>query len=262
MGEPTRSPSGGALDANLEAELWRRHAAGDAHARAELLERHVPYARVVAASFYKRRTTDDVEFGDYLQWAAVALIESVDRFRPDQGAGFRTFAAHRMRGAILDGLRQSTEHRQQVAAKRQLEKDRLESVTASGSSMASEDLPGRSGKELFAFLADVGVGLALGILLEGTGMIDGDAFGQASEPDPPYQHAELKQLKLQVLALARKLPESQRQVLELHYLGEVCFSDIAGRLGLTKGRISQIHQQALGTLREALLARIQVDLVC
>ena len=259
MGDQTHDLDREALQ--TEAVLWQRMAAGDAQARQQLIEHHLPYAKVVAATHFKRRMAEDIEFGDYLQWASLALLESVDRYQPGQGAGFRTFAAHRMRGAILDGLSQWSETRQQFAVRRQLERERLDSVKSLAEPAAWEVSGERSCKELFAYLADVGMGLALGILLEGTGMIDRDVSSQPAETDQPYQHLELKHLKRQVMALARQLPNSQRQVLEQHYLAEVSFSDIALQLGLTKGRISQIHKQALGALRQALLERDKVNLL-
>jgi RNA polymerase sigma factor FliA len=88
-------------------ELWREHA--DDGARQRLLDLHLPYARIVAASYYAKRFHDEIEFADYLQLASLGLIEALGRFDPGVGVQFRTFAARRMHGAILDGIEQLTE---------------------------------------------------------------------------------------------------------------------------------------------------------
>src|SRR5262245_21524787 len=88
-----------------ELALWRRlRGSRDADARDGLLALHMPYARIVAATYYSRRYNDEVEFGDYLQYASIGLLEALERFDPERGAQFRTFAARRMHGAILNGL--------------------------------------------------------------------------------------------------------------------------------------------------------------
>ena len=103
---------------NQESALWKRLRDGaDTGARDALLAMHMPYAKVVAASYYSRRFHDEIEFGDYLQYASVGLLEAMDRYDPARGVQFRTFAARRMHGAILNGLERLTEKQQQIAAR-------------------------------------------------------------------------------------------------------------------------------------------------
>ena len=88
-----------------ERALWQRWRGDrDEQARQRLLDLHLPYARVVAASYYAKRFHDEIEFGDYLQLASLGLVEALGRFDPGFGVQFRTFAARRMHGAILDSL--------------------------------------------------------------------------------------------------------------------------------------------------------------
>jgi RNA polymerase sigma factor FliA len=113
--------------AEAEAGLWQRfRAAGDADARSRLLEMHLPYAKILAGVYFGRRYHDEVEFGDYLQLASIGLVEALDRFDPARGVQFRTFAARRMHGAILDGLERMTEKQQQIAARQRLRNERLQ----------------------------------------------------------------------------------------------------------------------------------------
>jgi RNA polymerase sigma factor for flagellar operon FliA len=263
--DEAHSPSSGDGHGTSEGELWARwKSQGDPQARQALIERHLPYARTVAARCYARRIHDEIEFGDYFQLASLAMVESVDRYRPGQGAQFRTFAAHRMHGAILDGLEKLTEKQQQVAVRQRLERERLEAakLNARDRVQGSSSVAAAREDELFAYLAEVGIGLALGVLLEETGMFDRDAGGVATDADQHYKRVEMAQLKGRLAAMVEALPPAQRSVLQWHYRHDQSFVDIAQRLDLSRGRVSQIHKQALESLRQALAGCPPCDVAC
>src|SRR6478735_4791203 len=152
-----------------ERALWHHlRATADADARSRLLALHMPYARIVAATYYSKRFHDEIEFGDYLQYASIGLLEALERFDPDRGAQFRTFAARRMHGAILDGIERLSEKQQQIAARQRLRAERVDAAKQ----LAGGD-PGRlAGDKLCDYVAEVGLGLALAWLLEGTAMVE------------------------------------------------------------------------------------------
>ena len=241
-----------------ERQLWLRwRESRDEAARADLLARHLPYARVVAAMVYGQRPNNDVDFDDYLQLARVGLLEAFDRYDPDGGAQFRTYAARRMRGTVLDGLVRLTEREQQMSVRRRLLAERTDSI-AHPQPEDPPSGPARERNDLFRYLAEVGVGLALGFMLEDTGLVDGDE-ARSTGSDPAYHAVELRQTKQQLLALVRQLPPSERRIIQLHYVQGQAFDDIARDLGVTKGRVSQIHKKALGTLRALLASRKACD---
>ena len=247
-----------ATDADLENEdiIWRAWLVDkDAGSREQLVLHYLPYARIVAASYYRRRFHDEIEFAEYLQLASVGLLESIDRFDLANGARFKTFAARRIHGAILNGIEKMKEKQQQIALRKELQAERRESLKQREVlADATNDKP----EELFRRLADVGIGLALAYLLEGTGMID--VPEEAPDQNQYYRQMELKQLQQRVRGLVADLSEQERTVIRYHYLQEVPFSEIAALLGLTKGRIAQIHKQALGRLRTALQSKERLDL--
>jgi RNA polymerase sigma factor FliA len=107
----------------------------------------------------------------------------------------------------------------------------------------------RTPEQVLRYVADVGVGLALAWLLEGTGMVD---EGERATAMPFYRNAELEQTRERLLQLVKDLPAQQSKVITAHYLQQVPFEQIALSMGLTKGRISQIHKQALAALRTLL----------
>lgn len=229
-------------------------------ARNALLTLHLPYARTVAATYYSRRMHNEIAFDDYLQYARLGMIEALDRFDPTRGAQFRTYAARRMHGAILDGLERFTEKQQQIAVRQRLRKERLGAIKDSGS-----DSPAAArarGDDLFRYLADVGIGLAICCLLEDTGMVDaGEALDRPAS-ERHYEPIELAQLRRRLNELVDRLAPQQRTVIRYHYLQEHSFEEIAGMMRVTRGRISQIHRQALGALRTGLSPGDGCDAVC
>ncbi len=239
-----------------EALLWQRlREHGDADARAALIDRYRPFARTVAATYYGRRVEDDTPFDDYHQWALVAMIESVDRFDAARGVQFKTYASRRMHGGILNGIESSTEKQRQVAMQRRLREERvaLELKAAQEATVRG----GHSIDDVFAVLAEVGIGLAIGLMLEDSAMIAPapDAVG----PDHAYVHVEQRQLTQAIRRAVKSLSEQEQAVIHGHYVEDQMFSDIALQMGLTKGRISQVHRQALDKLRRMMSAGDGLD---
>lgn len=253
--------------------LWRRWIdQRDSAAREQLIRYYLPYARMLAAMSYGRRTHNDIEFDDYLQLASIGLMEAVDRFDPAHGVLFRTFSSKRIQGSVLNGLVRLTEKNQQIAIRTRLRKERLESVKEAAADehpgdeaqdAADTGAQGRSADALFRYLADVGVGLALGVLLEGTGMVDADAFdGTAQAPSPEisyFRKTELHQLQQMLRDHVDQLPAQQQLVIRYHYQQEIPFDEIARTMNVTRGRISQLHRQALLGLRERLSPDARCD---
>jgi RNA polymerase sigma factor for flagellar operon FliA len=234
-----------ASGADDEASLWQRWCFGaDDSARQLLVERYIPYARAIAAKLYARRAHDEFRFDEYQQFAMVGLIESVERYRPDRGAHFKTFAMHRVRGAILNGLERLSERQQQSAFRRRLATERAVSLTP-------ENLSREPTQQLLEQLQDIGVGVALGLILEGTGVF----FGVSDElPADAYAQLEMRQLRQQLWEMVERLTGREREIIDMHYREARSFQEIAEALKLSKGRISQLHRQAVERLR-ALISK-------
>lgn len=249
-----------AAGAQDESSLWRRFRAGDeGAARDGLLALHLPYAKTVAATYYARRYHDEIEFGDYFQLASVGLLEALQRYDPERGVQFRTFAARRMHGAILNGLERLTEKQQQIAARRRLRTERLEDLKSlaleqSGSTGAAPQTP----QQLLRFVTEAGIGIALGWMLEGSCMVEGP---ERASDLPFYRSTEIRQLRERLQQAIEGLPGPERTVVRGHYLQEMPFDEIAAMLQLTKGRISQIHKRALIRLRAAIGAQADWEAV-
>jgi RNA polymerase sigma factor FliA len=227
------------------APLWQRLQAGDPGARTELALAYEPYARMHAARLYARRVLQDLEFGDYLQYAQVGLLEAIDRYCTGQGAKFETFASARVTGAILNGIESASEVREQVAARRRIVGQRVAALGQPGA------------PDVFGQLAEMAIGLAVGFVLEDTGM---HCAPESAYPDNSYQGAALGQLRRTLEAALERLPPLQRRVVQGHYLHGQAFGEIAHAHQLSPGRVAQLHKEALAALRALLGARNVVDI--
>jgi RNA polymerase sigma factor for flagellar operon FliA len=242
-------------DPDHVGRLWTQYAATrDPEARSGLLTAYAEFARMMAAKVYARRTYSEMEFGDYLQYATVGLIEALDRFEPGRGIKFETYASSRITGAMLNGIEQSSEIQQQVAARRRIIGQRVASLMEQDSGAAAASV-----EDAFARLAEIAIGLAVGFALDETGM---HASEGAHYQDNCYTGLELRQLQKRVNAVVDQLPGNQRRVIHGHYLQHLQFEEIAAGMALTRGRVAQIHKQALASLRLLLQDRGQVDLRC
>jgi RNA polymerase sigma factor FliA len=224
-----------------EAALWQAwRERGDGRAREQLVALHQEFARIIAAKLYAQRITNEVEFDEYLQFARVGLLECVDRYDPALGASFRTFAAHRMQGAVLTGLECLSECSRQVALRRRLEQERVRSLAEREEEAAPDG---------FEHLVSVAVGLAVGYMLDDVAAYQA---GDSGYGDSAFGELAQRQTRQRLHALIEQLPAKESRIIRHHYLQRVPFDEIAREMELTPGRISQLHKRALEQLRELL----------
>lgn len=224
---------------NDEQLLWQEFVRSPSdRLRNKLIERYSEFARMHAAKLYSDRQIREIEFDEFRQYALVGLIEAVDRYDPERGAQFRTYASHRIRGAILSGIEKYSEKQQQIALRSRLRDERLQVLMSELNSQVDDP---------FIRLVDLAIGTAIGYMLEDSTMYQRD--------DDSYQHniyrsRELSDLVRVIAALVDKLPSQEQTVVRYHYFQQIRFEEIARKMSLTKGRISQIHRKAMERLRE------------
>lgn len=217
-----------------EAGLWRSWIARrDASAKNALVHRHQAWARLVARDVYAKTYWRQADWADYVQNAMLGLLEAMDRFDPEQGVEFRTYARHRVRGAVFNGLRDASLIPTSKASDLLMERS---TSLRDGDSDADDALHRFS---------DWVVGMGVGFLLESSADDD-------TATNTPYASAIKAESSRRVRAALGALPPKERRVIESHYLKHIAFIDIADDMGLTKGRISQLHHQAIRRMRDFL----------
>lgn len=225
--------------------LWQRFIpARDEAVRQALVAHYAPLARMLAARLYGARSDPGLEFPDYHHFALVGLLECIDRFDPARGILFESYASPHVRGTIADGVASLSERQRQAAVRRQVLRERTRSL-------ATDTPAGAKPQAAAAQVADVAIGLALGFMLEDSGMFL-DPQAEPGLADGTYRSAELRSTCLLVNDSLAHLAAPERRVLSLHYLQGMAFTDIADELGLSRGRISQLHRAGLAGLQRRL----------
>lgn len=238
-------PPWNAEDDAADRSLWQRFVTDRGEAlRQALAARYTPLARTLAARLYALRFDAGLEFPDYHHFGMVGLLECIDRFDPDRGVRFESYATPHVRGTIADGVAALSERQRQATVRRQVLRERTRSLA---DAPPADTQP----QAALARVADVAIGLALGFMLEDSGMFL-DPHAEPGLADGTYRSAELRSTCLLVNDSLAHLAAPERRVLSLHYLQGMPFTDIADELGLTRGRISQLHRAGLAGLQRRL----------
>lgn len=224
-----------------EASLWRRFVSTqDGLLREDIFDRYRRFACSLARRHSRRNGLSADLREDLEQFAYRGLLEAIDRFDPYRGASFLAFATSRIAGSMIDGMARMNEHGAQARFRRRLERERI-------SSLRIDDGPERSAT---AELADLVAELALGLMLEAEERaMASDLVGRSDNGFDTLAWREASSLLRQRV---EDLPEPERSVIRQHYQHDLLFAQIAIMLGVTRGRVSQIHKAALGKLRKSM----------
>jgi RNA polymerase sigma factor for flagellar operon FliA len=246
--------------------LWVDYkSARDQHVRDQLLLHYSPLVKYVAGRVAVG-LPQNVEHADLVSYGIFGLIDAVEKFDPERGYKFETYAIARIKGAILDELRSIDWVPRSVRAKaRALEKAyaKLEGQlhrTPSDEEVAAE--LGLSDDQFQALLGQLSfVGLvALDELLSvsgerGESMTLGDTIPDAGEgPVGAYEVEEMRQLLAESI---NRMPEREKIVLTLYYYEGLTLAEIGQVLGVTESRVCQIHTKAVLQLRSKITATVR-----
>ncbi len=225
---------------------------GPGASRQEAVLSHLPLVRRIAgrmALLFDGRERDDL-----IGYGVLGLMDALDRFDPARGVRFESFAAERIRGAILDGVRawdqvppgwrrraRDLERASQRLAQ-ELGRSPTDPELAQACHISVEALEDR--------YREVG---RLAVL-----SLDAVLYDRESEPVDPDEdvspeerlgHKEATRMLAQALEI---LTEQERTVVGLFYGEELTTTDVARVMGLSVSRISQIHHRAIFRLRGRL----------
>lgn len=235
--------------------LWKEH--DDIEAKKKLIENHLSIVDYVssrlAVGLPKNVSKDDLASN-----GVMGLIDAIEKFDYKRGLQFETYASWRVRGAILDGLRQGDWVPRSVREKaKKIEEayQKLEQENMRGASdQEMGEFLGVSVKEFQQMLQDVSV-MSLVSLEdpireeESETRISVLVDEKAKNPDHKVNEFYLKE------ALAKgidKLTEKERIVISLLYFEDLSLSEIAEVMSLSPSRISQLHSKAILRLRGTL----------
>lgn len=227
-------------------------------ARERVLMEQLPQVRYIARRIHERLPRH-VPFEDLVHAGVVGLIDALNKFDQSKHVQFSSYAKFRIRGAILDSLRDLDWSPRELRRKGRLLDQAYNQLSAKLGRVPSEsELAQELGLELHelqSLLAELD-GLELSSLrLESQDSRNQedliDIIPSKSEETPFFQclRSEAKQLIEQAIS---ELPEKERRVLVLYYYEELTMKKVGAALGIGESRVSQIHSLAIVRLRARL----------
>lgn len=244
--------------------LWERYTATrDPDVRERLILHYAPLVKYVAGRVGVGMPAS-VDHADLVSYGIFGLMDAIERFEPERGFKFETYAVTRIRGAIIDELRAVDWVPRSVRSQaRQIEAAVQKLVAAHGRSPSDEELAAEVGlsvvelQDALARLAMTSVAALDETLHVGDGdriaLVDTIQDRNAELPDESVEDEVTKELLRQAIG---RLGEREQTVLGLYYFEGMTLAQVGEVLGVTESRVCQIHTKAVLTLRAKLLQRI------
>ena len=230
----------------------------EARSRDQVVLEHLPLVRAIAVRVHENLPVH-VDIDDLVHAGIIGLFDAATRYDPSKKVAFSSYAKHRIKGAILDSLRQLDWASRDLRRRHK----QIESAT----------------RDLAAILqrnptqAEVAEKLGVGeerwrrIMLElrNGGLVSTSGRTQDGEDAPaPDYPADLETRPDQICARDEMcmylrialdaLPDRYRQVVQLYYSQELTMREIGDKMGINESRVSQIHKSALQKMAMALQA--------
>ncbi len=236
-------------------ERWKEEQ--DIDAKKALIEQYLPLVDYVtnrmAIGLPKNVSKDDLASN-----GAMGLIDAIDKFDYKRGLQFETYASWRIRGAIIDGLRQGDWVPRSVREKakrieeayQHLEQQYLRSV----SDVEMSSYLQVSEREFTTMLQEIAVTTVCSLedpIREEESETRMSLLVDEKAKNPDHKVHEFF-LKESLVKGIERLTEKERIVVSLFYYEELSLSEIAEVMSLSPSRISQLHSKAILRLRGAL----------
>lgn len=227
--------------------------------REHMIRQYVPLVRRLAHHMIAK-LPPNVELDDLIQVGMIGLSEALTRYEAAQGVQFETFATQRIRGAMIDELREgdwmsrgSRKSQKDIERAVQRVEQRLgrsakESEIAAELGMALDEyqelLNKVRGTQL-VYLEDMGGGDDdEGFLDRHTGNTDAD----------PMNLLRNDRLRHALVEAIKSLPEREQYIMSMYYEKDLNLKEIAAVLGITESRVCQLHSQSVARLRAKMRA--------
>ena len=224
--------------------------------REQLVNQYAPLVKRIAYHLLAKLPAS-VQVDDLIQTGMIGLLDAMARYEDGMGAQFETYAVQRIRGAMLDGLRENDwmpralrrEMRRVEAALQVLEHrhgrapNETELAEALGMPLAEYQklLQDARGHQLVYF--------------EDLGSEDGDDYLErncAGDGQDPFELLADKGLRERLVKAIGGLPEREKLMMALYYEEDLNLREIGEVLGVTESRVCQLHTQAIARLRAAI----------
>ncbi|NPV53673.1 MAG: FliA/WhiG family RNA polymerase sigma factor [Firmicutes bacterium] len=222
-------------------------------AREELVLKYLPLVGYIAGRVAINLPLN-IEYDDLVEYGIIGLLDAASKFEVSRGVKFETYAQIRIRGAIMDGIRNLDWVPRSIRAKaKKLEQTYTSLEQELGRPATNEEVAKALGIDrafLDSMVADINRGgiVSLDELLQadedgGTVAIV-DVMRDPDSPDP-IRVIEKAELVRRLGQAIDELPDKEKLVISLYYYEELTVREIAKVLGVSESRVSQLHTQAI-----------------
>jgi RNA polymerase sigma-B factor len=240
-------------DPELDQRFREFQATGERAVRNDLVEAHRGLAARIANDYRGR----GVELDDLVQIAMLGILKAVERFDPDRGIPFSSFASRTVNGEIKRYFRDRTWAVRPPRSTQERHLDLRRANAALSTRLGRPPTVGELAAELDIADDDVLDAMEAGAAYRATsldarrpGDEDGASLGERLPGDePPSRPVELRVLVAQLLGT---LPDREAEIVRLRFYDELTQSEIAERLGISQMHVSRLIRRCLLDLREVL----------
>lgn len=232
-------------------------------AQAALIEEHLPLVRQVVFQIAVRFPRH-VDREDLVRVGNIGLVEAARRYSEDRGVPFPRFAAQRIRGAVLDGLRAADWAPRSVRTMAKAVEDAEQKLrTELGRTATAAEVAAVLGTTTAAVIsakqrARTSIVLTLdhGVTAgdDDVALVDVVIDRTSPEPEEVLEGVELRSYLHDAVDL---LPDRHREVIAGYFLNGKTSEELAAELGVTTSRVSQLRTEALEMLKEGIEAQYQ-----
>ena len=204
------------------------------------------------------RLPSNVEIRDLINAGVLGLLDAIEKFEPERNVKFKTYAEVRIRGAILDSLRNLDWAPRSLRKKsKDLERTYADLTQKLGRPATDEEVSKAMGENIedFHALLDQLHGLTIGSFENMNDSDDTENFINYYPDDGsnnPYAKFESNELTALLAEAVEDLPDKEKLVLSLYYYEEFTMKEIGTLLGVNESRVSQLHTKATLRLRGKL----------
>ncbi|HEX4845010.1 MAG TPA: FliA/WhiG family RNA polymerase sigma factor [Geothrix sp.] len=230
----------------------------DRNNREQIIKDYVPLVKFVAHRIASRLPSH-VELDDLINSGILGLMDAIEKFEPARNIKFKTYAELRIKGAILDGLRDLDWVPRSLRRKKKDIEGAYHSLEQQmGRAATDEEVAVHLGiplEELHKNLDEL-KGVTLGTFVEvgedgeGESLISFVPDPDAEDPHQTFQASEIKEILRTAMEV---LPKKEKFVVQLYYFDELTMKEIGTLLNITESRVSQLHTKAMLRLRGKLL---------